>query len=244
MHGVSGTALAGAVGISRGYLSRVENGRQVPSLVILDAIAQKFGIELGYFFNESSTGQIAISPAVDRTENEFPPATTFAYEALCTRRSQKLAQPFLAFFLPRTRTRVAAHNAEYFRYVVAGRLALHYEGERYDLASGDAIYYDAFSAHEIECVSQAPARVITLFIKPAALAVPTAQPVTIEGHSMPSVAPDEIRAALLGLGLDPNGVDLDWIVRVKQDTEQRIAEYRKDAEFAAVVAVSALPPPD
>jgi transcriptional regulator with XRE-family HTH domain len=183
MHGVSGTALAGAVGISRGYLSRVENGRQVPSLLILDAIAQKFGIELGYFFNGNSTGEVAISPAVDLAESEFPPETTFAYEALCTQRSQKLAQPFLAFFLPRTRTRVAAHNAEYFRYVIAGRLTLHYEGERYDLAAGDAIYYDSTSAHEIECVSQAPARVITLFIKSTALAVPIAQPATtIEGH--------------------------------------------------------------
>ncbi len=180
MHGVSATALAGAVGISRGYLSRVENGRQVPSLIILDTIAQKFGIELGYFFNKSSTGQVATSPAVDRAENEFPPETTFAYEALCTRRSHKLAQPFLGFFRPRTRTRVAAHSAEYFRYVIAGRVTLHYEGERYDLAAGDAIYYDATSAHEIECVSQTPARVITLFIKLTAPAVPTAQRATIE----------------------------------------------------------------
>ena len=35
LHKVSASALAEAVGISRGYLSRVENGRQVPSLVIL-----------------------------------------------------------------------------------------------------------------------------------------------------------------------------------------------------------------
>jgi hypothetical protein len=61
---------------------------------------------------------------------------------------------------------------------------------------------------------------------------------------MPSDATDAIRTALLGLGLDPNGVDLDWIAQVKHDTEQRIAEYRHDAEFAAAVAIAALPPAD
>lgn len=61
---------------------------------------------------------------------------------------------------------------------------------------------------------------------------------------MPNDATDAIRTALLRLGLDPSGVDLDWIARVKQDTEQRIAEYRQDAEFATAVAVSALPPAD
>jgi hypothetical protein len=61
---------------------------------------------------------------------------------------------------------------------------------------------------------------------------------------MPSDITDAIRTALLRLGLDPNGVDLDWIAQVKQDTEQRIAEYRQGAEFAAAVAVSALPQAD
>jgi transcriptional regulator with XRE-family HTH domain len=179
-HGVSASALAEAVGISRGYLSRVENGRQVASLVIFDAIAQKFGVDLGYFFNASSTGEVALQPAVDRLKSEFPPKATFTYEAICAERSHKLGQPFLGFFRPKTRTRVAVHDAEYFRYVIAGHLILHYEGEQHRLAPGDAIYYDATAAHEIECVSDTPARVITVFIKPSSAS--KRQSGTIEGH--------------------------------------------------------------
>jgi transcriptional regulator with XRE-family HTH domain len=182
MHGVSAESLAETVGISRGYLSRLENGRQVPSLVILDAIAQKFSIELGWFFGTSSTGQVAVHSAVNEAENEFPPKATFTYEALCTRRSHKRALPFLAFFRPGTRTRVAVHDAEYFRYVVAGCLVLHYDGERYELSAGDAIYYDATSPHELECVGASPAKVITLFVKPSLFPVMNGQPMTIEGH--------------------------------------------------------------
>src|SRR4051794_15943800 len=83
-HRVSGRALADAVGISRGYLSRVENGRQVPSIVILDRIAQRFGIDLGYFFQAGSTGEVATQSGIDDLGGDFPPQATFIYEALCT----------------------------------------------------------------------------------------------------------------------------------------------------------------
>ena len=57
-----------------------------------------------------------------------------------------------------------------------------------------------------------------------------------------ALSPDEIRAALERLRLDPNGVDLAWLAKVKHDTEQQLAEHRKGAEFAAAVAVAAVPP--
>ena len=182
MRGVSSEALAAAVGISRGYLSRVENGRQVPSLVILDAIAQQFGIEVGVFFDSSSTGHVAVHRGVDSTTNEFPPKATFTYEALCRERSHKLALPFLAFFKPGIRTRVAVHDAEYFRYVIVGSIALHYDGARYTLCAGDSVYYDASSAHEIECVGGTPAQVITLYVKRSLFPAMNGHSTTIEGH--------------------------------------------------------------
>jgi len=181
-HRISASALAEAVGVSRGYLSRVENGRQVPSLVLLDAIAREFDAELGDFFDTRSTGQVAVHPAVDKITNEFPPKATFTYEALCTQRSHKRAPPFLAFFRPGTRTRVAVHDAEYFRYVIAGRVVLHYEGKRYALSPGDSIYYDASSAHEFECVGSVPARVITLFVKRSMVSAVNGNKLTLEGH--------------------------------------------------------------
>jgi transcriptional regulator with XRE-family HTH domain len=181
-HGVSASALADVVGVSRGYLSRVENGRQVPSLVLLDAIAGEFGAELGDFFDTSSTGQVALHPAVDRAECAIPPKATFAYEALCTQRSHKRAPPFLAFFRPGTRTRVAVHDAEYFRYVLAGRVVLHYDGERHELSAGDSIYYDASLAHEFECIGPAVARVITLFVKRTLVPVANGHDLKLEGH--------------------------------------------------------------
>jgi hypothetical protein len=56
--------------------------------------------------------------------------------------------------------------------------------------------------------------------------------------------PDAVRTALQRLGLDPNGVDLVGLARVKHDTEQRIVEHRKSAEFAVALGLAAEPPSD
>jgi transcriptional regulator with XRE-family HTH domain len=180
--GMSGSELAERMGISRGYLSRVENGRQVPSIVLLDAIAQIFGVQLDYFFSGTSEGHVVVQRKAAAAAGRIPAKATFAYEALCKARAHKLAQPFMAVFRPQTRTRVAVHEAEYFRYVIEGRLVLHYQGERHELSAGDAVYYDASSDHEIECLGETPCKAVTLYIKPSTAGAARTASDTIEGH--------------------------------------------------------------
>lgn len=63
--------------------------------------------------------------------------------------------------------------------------------------------------------------------------------------SQHALSTDAIRILLEREGLDPAGVDLEWIARIKHDTEQRIGEHKDAAEFAAATAtLSAVPPSD
>ena len=55
---------------------------------------------------------------------------------------------------------------------------------------------------------------------------------------IPPAAVDEIRAALVALGLDPGLVDLPWVAAVKADAEARIAAGRSDPGFADAVPFS------
>ena len=180
--GVSSSRLAEKIGISRGYLSRVENGRQVPSIVILDAIGQYFDVGLDYFFAVNSNGHVAVQHAIGDIPNTIPDGATFIYEALCQERGHKLARPFVAIFKPHSRTQVAVHEAEYFRFIMEGRLSLHYEGQVYPLGTGDAIYYDASVPHELQCTSGVQCKVLTIFAKPATFGAPTLKPAMLEGH--------------------------------------------------------------
>jgi transcriptional regulator with XRE-family HTH domain len=183
-HDATAASVAAAAGITRSYLSRLENGRQVPSLVILDAIAQHFRADLGYFFETNAKGHIAVDRAIDDPSETMATDGTFEYRALCTERVHKQTQPFMAYFRPHSTTKVAAHDAEYFRYVISGSLILHYAGEQYKLAAGDAIYYDAAKAHKLECDGDVVATALTVFVKaPIAAATQNGLPTMIEGHS-------------------------------------------------------------
>lgn len=171
-HGVSATALAEKIGISRGYLSRLENGHQIPSISVLDAVAVTFDVELEYFFATGPTGRVVVERNVDDAAGIIPKGATFAYEAICRQRRGKLIHPVMAIFAPRSMTSVANHDVEYFRYIIEGSLALHYSGHRYAIDAGDAIYYDATIAHRVECTSTVPCRALTFFAKLEPLSEP------------------------------------------------------------------------
>jgi hypothetical protein len=55
---------------------------------------------------------------------------------------------------------------------------------------------------------------------------------------------EDIRRQLLLRGLDPAGVDLDWIARIKHETERKIAEQCRIPELAEALAVVPEPPVD
>jgi transcriptional regulator with XRE-family HTH domain len=164
-HGVSASALAEELGLSRGYLSRVENGRQVISIVILDRIAQRFGVDMEYFFSSAAGGNVVVQRGASGAAGEIHQGDTYTYTPLCAERRHRLTQPFMARFAPGTRTRVAAHDAEYFRYILDGEMALIVRGERYELRAGDSIYYDALETHEVECLGDQPCTALTIFAK-------------------------------------------------------------------------------
>jgi transcriptional regulator with XRE-family HTH domain len=174
--GVSASELAKQMGISRGYLSRLENGRQLPSFPLLEAIGQSLGVELDYFFAKESSRAVAVHRAAGSLKGEIREDSTFTYEPLCEDRDHKLANPFIVIFTPHSRTKVSMRDVEYFhfvadvewfRYVLEGSIVMHFEGgRRYALDVGDAIYYDLSVAQEIECTSDVPARVLTIFANP------------------------------------------------------------------------------
>lgn len=179
-HGVSATALAEKIGISRSYLSRLENGHQIPSISVLDAVAESFDVELEYFFTSGPRGRVVVDRNVGDAAGMIPKGATFAYEAICRQRGRKLIHPVMAIFAPHLRTSVASHNVEYFRYIIGGNLTLYYSGQSYAVGPGDAIYYDATIAHQIECTSDVPCRALTLFAKPAPLSEPRFEQAVLE----------------------------------------------------------------
>lgn len=52
---------------------------------------------------------------------------------------------------------------------------------------------------------------------------------------------ESLKAALVAAGLDPTGLDLEFLAVIKDETEQRIAAHRSDPGYGA--AAPAFNPP-
>jgi hypothetical protein len=53
---------------------------------------------------------------------------------------------------------------------------------------------------------------------------------------------EAMRAAFAAAGLDPTGIDLEWLAGIKDETERKVASFRGDPDFLA--AAPAFNPPE
>lgn len=53
---------------------------------------------------------------------------------------------------------------------------------------------------------------------------------------------EAMRAAFAAAGLDPTGIDLEWLAGIKDDTDRKVASFRTDPDFLS--AVPAFNPPE
>lgn len=140
-------------GLSPGLLSKIERGRQVPTLPTLLRIALVFGVGLDYFFaGPREKPLVARAPKRSRVQlPERPEAGEVAYrfESLDYAATERRFNSYYAEFLPvpPDRLRPHAHPGAELVYVITGSLALHVDGDEHRFGPGDAVYFDSSVPH-------------------------------------------------------------------------------------------------
>jgi transcriptional regulator with XRE-family HTH domain len=120
-------------GLSASFLSQLETGRVVPTLRNLARIAMVFSKDLSYFF-----------------EPERPEL----FRIVRATADQPIA-PYVAEFLPVKEGRQAKahrHTGNEFLYVLNGCMQLAHDGQVEQLASGDAVFFNAEAVHSYESI--------------------------------------------------------------------------------------------
>ncbi len=145
--------LAAHTGLSPAMLSRLENGRLVPTLPTLVRIAIVFNVGLDYFFTDPRRRHVvAVSRKQERRRFPADPkasAVPWEFESLDFRAQERRLQGFLAHFHPLPASKIAPHyhqGAELL-YLIEGELELTIGIEALRLAPGDAVYFDAIQKH-------------------------------------------------------------------------------------------------
>lgn len=191
-------------GLSASFLSQLETGRVVPTLRNLARISMVFSKDLSYFFETEPHSVFRVHRRKERVrlpQTGVEPPTYF-FESLGYMVPDRHMDPYFAEFIPLVdgqEPKAHMHPGFEFLYVLSGELSVQHGDHRDTLEAGDAVYFDASTAHSYICSGARPASALIVTMHQALPAQPVAPlrpvpPTTISRPSSPlgsSSSPDK-----------------------------------------------------
>lgn len=161
--------LAVRTNLTKGYLSRVENDRRSAPVSTLQSLAVALRVDMselleGTAASHSHSDGLDIVKADDKAEQGVPSVATgggYSYKPLVTNLKSKYMSPFL-MVVEKGETGVFSHDSEEFGHLVSGEVELDYEGERYQLGTGDSFYLDSRKHHKLINKQEKPAVILAV----------------------------------------------------------------------------------
>ncbi len=150
--------LAGAAGVSAGFLSQIERDISSPSLLTLNALAEALGAHITDFFDPpphpvefSRQGQRVTFRVADGGIDYERLSTTFPSSTLTT---------MLVHYPPGRTIESMRHSGEELYFVLSGSLAISIDGAETVLNEGDSVHFDSRRLHATRNHTDLPASVI------------------------------------------------------------------------------------
>lgn len=152
--------LARRAGLSKSYLSRLEDGERQPSIAALLSLAQAYGLSLASLFSqtEENSRRCAIARAEDAAPQE---GNGLRYTPLSQAGHTANMHP-IRVTVPTDRDgdEMYRHDGEEWLYVLAGTLRLALADETHVLHPGDAAHFDARTPHRLSALDGHDAELI------------------------------------------------------------------------------------
>lgn len=162
--------VAAKSGLSKPFLSQIENDHVVPPVATLLKLARAFDVGLAYFFqDEVGIDRIAITRRDERVRVERRPhhrkgEVNYIYEALDTKKTNKHMEPFLVEFPVQDTSEMIFmnHEGEEFLHLLEGTLEFRSTDRLEVLEPGDSIYFESELSHSFRCLGEKSARAIVV----------------------------------------------------------------------------------
>ncbi|MEW6266010.1 MAG: cupin domain-containing protein [Thermodesulfobacteriota bacterium] len=159
--------LAQLTGLSKGYLSKIENAAHLPPFSTLHRLASALGVDLTYLFTDqtdrSEETKITLVRREERQEIMVDiHGMLFRHWPLASEKTGRNLDPYI-IEIPPDNYQVYRHEGEEFYLVLEGRVELDYGGVRYVLAEGDCVYFDTDVPHSGRGMDGRPAKALVVF---------------------------------------------------------------------------------
>ena len=162
--------LATQTGLTRSWLSKVENFRVTPSLPALFKIAANLGVRLSELvdgLDDSPELCVVRKGEGKRIDRDSSPDNDTVYESLAHHRQNRAMEPFLLTIPAHGgRKQLLPHDGEEYLMVISGDVSFVYGEEELDLAAGDSLYLNGSTPHRVHNPHDQPATVLCVFFVP------------------------------------------------------------------------------
>ena len=141
--------LADAIGVTKGYISRIENAETAPPVGKLLALAQAMHVEVDTFFGaENPEVSITVTKKENRPVVASASRTSSKYEHLALTFPNRAFESYVVKCPKRSRvSQLMQHNGQELIYVLKGSFTFNVDGTSYRLEEGDAVYFDSSCPH-------------------------------------------------------------------------------------------------
>src|SRR5262245_44675011 len=163
--GLTVQQLADLSGLSKGFISQVENQRTSPSLATLRDLARALDTSVAYLVLEDDAAPHIVRES-ERARAETSSPVRLEILTAQPRRNLEMVMASIPVGVS-TGTERGYHHGEECIVCLEGRVAVVGEEHRTVLELGDSCHYDGRSPHAIENVGDVPARVL-IAVTPAA----------------------------------------------------------------------------
>lgn len=158
--------LAKLTGLTKGYVSKIENSDKAPPFSTLIKIADALNTDISLLIAEDSEAPEDMSLCIVR-KNERKEVVSrgtlygYHYEALAHKKIGKNMEPYI--ILPAFHEKgVFSHEGEEFMYVLEGTHEFIYDGKKYILNAGDSIYFDSVIPHSGRSIGKKKAKILAV----------------------------------------------------------------------------------
>ncbi|MBF0294920.1 MAG: helix-turn-helix domain-containing protein [Magnetococcales bacterium] len=147
---LSQRALAERAGISTAGLSQIENGQSSPSVATLEKLADALGVPIASFFADPEDHALTVEILTSANRPVFGARQGAEVVPLGSRYHSTLFEPVLIRLQPggeMSEELFGVKGSVEFVRVLRGRATLAHEGERYELAENQSVYYHPGKPH-------------------------------------------------------------------------------------------------
>ncbi|OGG46568.1 MAG: hypothetical protein A3F84_18025 [Candidatus Handelsmanbacteria bacterium RIFCSPLOWO2_12_FULL_64_10] len=169
--GLTLTDVAASSGVPEDRLEGYEKGRALPAVGELMNLARVFDVSLSHFFTSGPpASRVEVVRSHERwkvqPQTDTAAVLNYSYEALSYRMTDKVMSPFHIEIPPSQGKEVEplSHEGEEFHFILEGSAEFTVGQETYQLASGDAIYFDSRLPHSIRAMGFLPARMLACLV--------------------------------------------------------------------------------